>query len=304
MPWLMLVGSPMKKKVKGSRLLKLLTLSLILAVSVQDVIADSNAPFTPPFFKVTKSDQKAFLLGTVHSGIPPEKFPLHIFHAFGQSSVVVSETNLAPAADGGPSADLKNILYLPEGQSLSTLVPNDVWTKLAELGISDRLRPWVASMQYSAKIDPRLADPGIDQFLQKMASQYKKTPVYLEDLGQQAAVFGSQETQIKSLVTNVRGGATKSREQMDHLIEAYSSGDHERIYNFVHTLSKSFGHSDGATVESRNLKWITKIETAMTQGRAFIFVGAVHLGGGNGLVAELRKLGYRVEACDAVCVTN
>jgi uncharacterized protein YbaP (TraB family) len=48
-------------------------------------------------------------------------------------------------------------------------------------------------------------------------------------------------------------------------------------------------------LEERNARWIGQLETLFQDGPSFVAVGAVHLVGPEGLLAALRRDGYRIE---------
>jgi len=51
-------------------------------------------------------------------------------------------------------------------------------------------------------------------------------------------------------------------------------------------------------VDRRNREWIPVMERMMREKPTFFAVGAGHLGGASGVIALLRRRGYRVEAVE------
>ena len=49
-------------------------------------------------------------------------------------------------------------------------------------------------------------------------------------------------------------------------------------------------------LEDRNARWLGQLQSLFQDGPSFVAVGAVHLVGPDGLLAALRRNGYRVEA--------
>ena len=47
-------------------------------------------------------------------------------------------------------------------------------------------------------------------------------------------------------------------------------------------------------VDKRNAAWMTKLPKLMQESPCFIAVGAMHLGGKNGLIKLLEKEGYKL----------
>ena len=49
-------------------------------------------------------------------------------------------------------------------------------------------------------------------------------------------------------------------------------------------------------VDKRNINWINQLPNLMKESSCFVAVGALHLGGKNGLIKLLEKEGYKVKA--------
>ncbi|MNY79236.1 TraB family protein [compost metagenome] len=64
------------------------------------------------------------------------------------------------------------------------------------------------------------------------------------------------------------------------------------------TLQSDFGMegNEELMLFSRNKKWIPRMRKIMAVKPTFFAVGAAHLGGENGVIALLRKEGYKLRA--------
>jgi uncharacterized protein YbaP (TraB family) len=60
----------------------------------------------------------------------------------------------------------------------------------------------------------------------------------------------------------------------------------------VSTLS----YSDYQVYAKRNKEWVKRLRPYLAEGKAFITLNAVYLGGEDGLLAQLKAAGYRVKA--------
>ena len=56
----------------------------------------------------------------------------------------------------------------------------------------------------------------------------------------------------------------------------------------------TLSYSDYAVYAKRNVQWIKRLQPYLKEGKAFLTLNAVYLGGDKGLIALLRKEGYRV----------
>ena len=58
----------------------------------------------------------------------------------------------------------------------------------------------------------------------------------------------------------------------------------------------SLSYSDYQVYAQRNKQWVKRLTPYLREGKAFITLNAIYLGGEDGLLAQLRTAGYRVKA--------
>ena len=58
----------------------------------------------------------------------------------------------------------------------------------------------------------------------------------------------------------------------------------------------SLSFSDYKVYSLRNKQWVKRLQPYLREGKAFITLNAMYLGGEDGLLARLREAGYRVKA--------
>jgi uncharacterized protein len=85
-----------------------------------------------------------------------------------------------------------------------------------------------------------------------------------------------------------------NKEYTKTIIQHYKDQDITAIYNHIHS-SGALGKNEAFLIDERNKRWITSMENKMPLNPVFFAVGAGHLGGPNGLIAQLRQKGYTVE---------
>ena len=101
---------------------------------------------------------------------------------------------------------------------------------------------------------------------------------------------------LDEMVKNVR----ELPRQMEGLTAAYLSGDLDRIDGVAR---EQYGDMPPAVrrwfdeylLDRRNARMLTRLSALLGERTVFVAVGALHLGGESGLIAGLRRLGYRVE---------
>jgi hypothetical protein len=163
-------------------------------------------------------------------------------------------------------------------------------------------RPWLLSMTLEAMellklgYDPRY---GADvYFLSKAAGQ--KKILELESVDEQMNLLAglSEREQELLLLLTLKDLQTAARE-VDLAVKAWKSGDTQGMEA---VMTKSLKEDSQLApiheklIVERNRKMVSTVESYLkSKGAYFVVVGAGHLTGEKGIIAELRKKGYAVE---------
>lgn len=131
-----------------------------------------------------------------------------------------------------------------------------------------------------------------------MASSAQKEVYGLETVNEQMGFFNAipYKTQYKELVKGLKD-TDKARSELNKLIDAYLTNDLTKIYSVL--LNSDWGGFKGyenTLLYDRNQRWIGQITKIMSKKSTFFAVGAGHLGGEKGVIALLKKQGYKVRA--------
>lgn len=148
-------------------------------------------------------------------------------------------------------------------------------------------------MSTGSKKQPR----PVDDLFQKQARAAKKQVVGLETLEIQMNILFNSiplERQAEILLYEVR-----EKEQMlsdlKQLNDIYISGDLERM-KALDVEDESLKSEERAMlVDDRNRNWMKQLPALMKEKSCFVAVGCLHLVGENGLIHQLRLIGYKVE---------
>ena len=265
---------------------------------------------TPGLFlyEVSGKRGRSHLLGTIHLGFGfDEVLTPDARKRFEQATRVMTEADVG-AAD--PEQMLQAALLPPE-RSLRSVLGEDTWKKLLQridaqipAPMLDRLEPWLPTVMLSledlGKV-LRARKPGaetrqMDVELMKQARATGKALTHFETVQEQLAVFASieLEEQVRELrrLLDEDGSA-----QASQLLESFSSGDEGRLSRalFDEAELKNAPIFYDRVLFDRNARWLPVIVREVDRGGAFIAVGAGHLLGERGIVAELKKRGYRVQ---------
>ena len=144
---------------------------------------------------------------------------------------------------------------------------------------------------------------GIDGYLQRITRESNKNVLGLETLEEQVAVlFDGEplEVQVKSLMCSVEN-LDYSVEKLGALTADYYAGDLYKMYASFDDPTNpciAFVTQKGkdALLKNRNDKWLAQLPQIMNDNPTLVVVGALHLAGKEGLLYQLNKMGYTVEA--------
>lgn len=132
--------------------------------------------------------------------------------------------------------------------------------------------------------------------LTEIAKKAKLEIKGLETIEQQMSLFDnlSKEQQAEMVMAGIRD-EEKSAEVTRKMQGLYRRQQLDSLYGMVNSEGGVISTEQSNFLDQRNKNWIPQINTYMASGKkAFIAVGAAHLGGENGVINLLRKEGYTV----------
>lgn len=135
----------------------------------------------------------------------------------------------------------------------------------------------------------------IEELLVNEAKHQGKEVAGLETLAQQTSVFDNLSTQKQArlLLRQIRKSHL-IRENYEEILNLYQRGDVEQLNRKIVTSPSR--RLNRKLLNGRNQAWVKKLTAELPQQSNFIAVGAAHLGGEKGLIQQLRRAGYTVEA--------
>lgn len=101
----------------------------------------------------------------------------------------------------------------------------------------------------------------------------------------------SPKDQVNMIMEALRSG-DKGVAETRKLIDVYLSQDIDKIHNYTTISDISSPEFEEDFLNKRNKKWIAPIKNIIKKNKAFIAVGAAHLGGPNGVIELLKAEGY------------
>ena len=262
-------------------------------------------------WKITGKELKhpSYLFGTHH--LIPLSFLDSVpglYKAFNQCDLVVGEMVMNNI---DATAKIQKAAMLPEHIKISDLLSDSDYVmvekelkSVLKFGLKEvsMMNPALIQTIYEMEIYKKQIgysdDSQSDSYFQMVATEKGKQVIGLETIEEQIEVlFGDKnyERQASLLIETVRNKDSVLLE-MKHINNLYKQGNLNQLIE----LSKKRGNTMDMTdeeydrlIDKRNVKWTTKLPTYLEQSSCFIAVGALHLGGKNGLIQLLENEGYK-----------
>ncbi len=248
------------------------------------------------FWEVRKGDKVSHLLGTCHVGVAlDDALPPPHDEVFATSRVLVVEAELD---FGNPTAMFRVIRS--GGAPMSTRLATADWLALSRAmreGVPapmlDRMPPWLAaSMLPMMPAITAVAQGKGTMPMDLIATERAKAagiPVHtLETLEQQAAILGEFDQLFLDQLHVTAPGANPGT---DEALAAFCrEGDLSRAAQ----LFAAEDPTTAALLDRRNLAWAPTVLAELEQGGALVAVGAGHMVGPTGLIAQAENAGFTV----------
>lgn len=270
--------------------------------------AATSALAAPPFWAVRDADSTIYLFGTMHVLTPDADWRTPAFDkALAESTQVWFEMD----SDTAPDALARLIVQLgidrktplaskvsPRTMDALRAVVKDQ-PKLAEM--VEYMQPWTAAMMVQTlpmmKAGMQAAS-GADSTLSRDAKAADRTVRYFETPEDQLRFFAELPLKVQvQMLEDSLDAADETPEETRETQAAWISGDIDRLGDkVVSQMRRRRPALYDALVRRRNAAWVQALEAEMAgQGTAMVNVGALHMVGRDGLVAQLRERGFTVD---------
>lgn len=255
--------------------------------------------------------QPSYLLGTIHL-IPKEKFALSeaTRQALDRVGRIAFEIDLKEM--GGPGLfKVMNKTFMSGGKTLRDLLSAEDYALVREqasqrsmlpMSTLERMKPmFVASMLENEgdALGNSSRMTSVEMELYRLARKRQLATAGLETMEYQLSLFDSipYTLQARMLVEQLRQQNDASGE-FARMVVLYQQKDLQAMEAMTRESFSDEPVIQEALIYRRNRDWIPIIVRMMREQPTFFAVGAGHLGGTQGVIALLRKEGYRVEAVD------
>jgi uncharacterized protein len=162
------------------------------------------------------------------------------------------------------------------------------------LMLFNKMKPFTLMSVLYTRILPCDKTESYEQHFVSMAAGGKKEILGLEKLEDQFAVFDQipdtvEAQMILALIRDFDG----QRREFQKMSDAYKNRDLNTLYALMEESPDMKGY-ESLLLANRNKNWIPVMQSAMAKNTCFFAVGAGHLPGQDGVIALLRRAGYRV----------
>jgi hypothetical protein len=280
-----------------------------LAVALLTLGCASAAP-GPALFVARDADSTLYLYGTIHIRRAGEPWGSPaVDAALAASDEIWTELEISPASEAETQALVAQLGRAPAGHGLSTWLTPAQAERLGQtarrLGLAQQalesMQPWLAGLTLT--IIPMLRagyDPsaGVDQAIDAFGDAHGKRMRAFETPAQQLGFLAdlSPEIQLQMLLEAI-DEAEEGAASLDAMSAAWERGELETLARLLNEdMARDYPEVYAALITRRNEAWLAALlDELHGAGVDFVAVGAAHLVGEQGLVAQLRAHGVQVE---------
>lgn len=260
----------------------------------------SNATAAPSYILATNRLVDMTFLDTIPN----------VFKCYNQCNKVITEFAMQ---DYEALAALRQAALLPDSVRLRNFYSDEQYQEIDEalrinLGMGldklGRMKPSYLTEMYRNELMKRWLhydeNRTMETFFEKVAQQ-TDIPVYgLDDVGETMYMLFDREPfhwQCEELMKVVEYPENEVKFEK-RIKEMYLYGRLSDMAYYVKAPDNqtSLSFSDYKVYSQRNQQWVKRLRPYLKEGKAFITLNAIYLGGDEGLLEQLRKAGYRVKA--------
>ena len=234
----------------------------------------------------------------------------NVFKCYSACNKVITEFAMQ---DYEAIAALRQAALLPDSVRLQNFYSDTQYQEIDEalrinLGMGldklGRMKPsYLTEMYRNELMKQWLAydeERSMETFFEDIAAQSNK-PVYgLDNIGETMYMIFDREPlhwQCQELVKIIEYPEREIQLERT-LCDMYRYG---RLTDMAYAVkapdnSSTLSYSDYQVYAKRNKEWVKRLRPYLVEGKAFITLNAIYLGGEDGLLAQLKAAGYRVKA--------
>ena len=278
-------------------------------------------------YKITGKDAKnaSYIIGTYHLADASftEKIP-GLQTALAETEQVYGEVNMENMMQPASIQKMTAAMMLPEGQTLKTVLTPEQFGKVSAfakelmgVGLDNdmvfsqmgKMSPKALATQFTLLLfiknsaTPFNPANGLDNFFQMQAKQNNKPIGGLETIDFQIETLYKStpiERQVEELICLV-DNKEYNLMMVQEISKAFYAQDLQAIEKAadekLNNSCDSTPEEEETLIYGRNDNWMKLMPGIMAEKPTFFAVGALHLVGERGMLAQLQKAGYTVTPC-------
>jgi uncharacterized protein YbaP (TraB family) len=268
---------------------------------------EQDTPTKASVWEISKDGNSLFLGGSVHL-LRAKDYPMPVAFdfAFDKSATLVLETDVDRMADQDMMEYQNEKLKLPEGQTLETVLVDEVY-KLLETAVGgadvissfSEFKPAVVinELQIAYLRQIGFKKEGADFYYLAKAKEAGKAIGFLEDVKVQIDMLGSMaDGRENDYVLASLHGLSGVKQETIALIDEWKAGTATTIEPILDAQKTEWPALYNITIYDRNVAWMPKIENYLTtEPIEFVIVGLAHVHGPDGLLLQLKNKGYTIK---------
>lgn len=276
---------------------------LLVLVTISNLVCAETS-----LFEITKGDQKLYLGGTIHL-LRDSDFPLpdEFEQAYERSQKLVLETDMQTASSPEFGQKMAQAMMYTDGNNLSKALSPDVWKELQAfaderqfpIGQMIIFKPIFVSLMMTVTEAQKMGmGQGVDAYFDRKARLSNK-PVGELESGDDliASMKKIADTDADMVMRSTLRDLKKMDAMMNAMVSHWRKGDMKALdKDLGESMRKEAPDVYRALVIERNQYWLPRITQMLaTEDIELVLVGSLHLTGKEGLLAQLKKQGYKVK---------
>jgi uncharacterized protein YbaP (TraB family) len=265
---------------------------------------------------VTNSGNNTLLWEVSGNGLQQNSYLFGTFHLMCKGDILLSDQLKKAIANTGsvymeldmddPSVMMGGLLMInmKGGKKLKDLYTEEEYNKLSNffkdslhtsLSFLQSTKPYFLVAMLYPKMMPCKTVSGVEEELMKIAKANQKQINGLETMQFQASVFDSipYEEQAKELLKSI-DSMNEYAKYFDTMVQVYKSQQLSAMEDLFNKSEFGMEEHQDILLDNRNKNWVSQLKTIMKKQPVFVAVGAGHLVGEKGLIALLKKEGYKL----------
>ena len=276
-------------------------------------------------WQVEKNGHRSYIIGTLHLPVPQLA---SINSQVGELMLDTDQLLLELTLDAEKSFQAAltsdpSLFLITEGPSLIDRLGEEAWAKVAALlksrGIpsftASRYQPWFLGLTLA--IPPcvtqavQKGELGLDRQLEQTALNRNLPTGSLDTVDALITLFSSEplDTQIDQMKEAIEAGVFGESSSPATIIDFYFKEEVQLIWTYEEWKALKTAEENGEKAEAianqlrqleqelvldRNLSWMETLSDVLAKGPTTVAVGALHLPGEQGLLAQLEAQGFRI----------